>query len=236
MDCNAIEKVVGREMLVVSSFRQERLHNGLRYIWWILHRSVSSVFVCLLRKKYKNNICNYKETGYQIEHVIETNIYHPCAYDYVCPIACGNTKYRWGCWGGSIVWIVWETPRDPFDKKFISSQLEFLNNSLVYDSDFDNPIRSQICTCHDSSAVVTCAKLWPDWMINLTVWTTWFFTRFGQWAHKPCVEWVPGSQRCATVGDMWPPEVRSAARGQSHVTNKRIDDSAMIYTNATLRF
>ena len=26
-------------------------------------------------------------------------------------------------------------------------------------------IRSRFCTCHDSSAVVTCAKSWPDWII-----------------------------------------------------------------------
>ena len=25
------------------------------------------------------------------------------------------------------------------------------------------------CTCHDSSAVVTCAKLWPDWIIRTTM-------------------------------------------------------------------
>ena len=28
-----------------------------------------------------------------------------------------------------------------------------------------DPIRSQFCTCHDSFAVMTCAKLWPDQMI-----------------------------------------------------------------------
>ena len=31
-------------------------------------------------------------------------------------------------------------------------------------------IRSQICVCHDSWAVVTCAKLWPDRMIIFHVW------------------------------------------------------------------
>ena len=30
-------------------------------------------------------------------------------------------------------------------------------------------IISQFCTCHDSSAVVTCAKLWDDWIISLQV-------------------------------------------------------------------
>ena len=32
---------------------------------------------------------------------------------------------------------------------------------------------SQFCTCHDSSAVVTCAKFWPDGMINFHIKVTW---------------------------------------------------------------
>ena len=27
-----------------------------------------------------------------------------------------------------------------------------------------NPVRSQICTCHDSSAAVTCTKFWAHWL------------------------------------------------------------------------
>ena len=30
-----------------------------------------------------------------------------------------------------------------------------------------NPIRSQFSTCHDSWAVVTCANLWPDWIVRI---------------------------------------------------------------------
>ena len=30
-------------------------------------------------------------------------------------------------------------------------------------------IISQFCTCHDSLAVMTCAKLWHDWMIQIKI-------------------------------------------------------------------
>ena len=40
-----------------------------------------------------------------------------------------------------------------------------LESSLSYDFDSFNPISSQFCTCHDSLAVVACAKLRPDWFI-----------------------------------------------------------------------
>ena len=44
-------------------------------------------------------------------------------------------------------------------------------------------MRSQFCTCHDSSAVVACAKLWLHWATNFHARSTLFFTRFGLWAH-----------------------------------------------------
>ena len=33
----------------------------------------------------------------------------------------------------------------------------------------DDQIRSQFCTCHDSSTVVTCASLWPDWISGIII-------------------------------------------------------------------
>ena len=54
-------------------------------------------------------------------------------------------------------------------------KLLFLSlNCYSYDSS-----RSQICTCHDSSAVVACAKLWPDQVIIFHITVTYIFTRFG---------------------------------------------------------
>ena len=43
--------------------------------------------------------------------------------------------------------------------------MEILKIFFSFNPDSDDPVRSQICTCHDSWAVVTCAKLWSDHMI-----------------------------------------------------------------------
>ena len=56
----------------------------------------------------------------------------------------------------------------------------------------DNSIRPQFCTCHNSSAVVTCANLWPDWIIRIIIIAKRIFTWFLLWAHKPFVNWTPG--------------------------------------------
>ena len=40
-----------------------------------------------------------------------------------------------------------------------------LKNSFWSDFCSDDAIRSQFCTCHDSSAVMSCVKLWPDIII-----------------------------------------------------------------------
>ena len=42
----------------------------------------------------------------------------------------------------------------------------------------DDPFRSQFCTCHDSSAVVTCAILWPGWIITIIIIARKMFTNF----------------------------------------------------------
>ena len=39
-----------------------------------------------------------------------------------------------------------------------------LGKKICSNFDSDDPIRTQFCTCHDSSAFMTCAKLWPDMM------------------------------------------------------------------------
>ena len=53
--------------------------------------------------------------------------------------------------------------------------------SILYSSD---QIRSQICTCHDSSAVMTRANLWPDPIIIIHVTATCIITIFELWTHQ----------------------------------------------------
>ena len=81
----------------------------------------------------------------------------------------------------------------PISQQFMSSFLKSHKSSFYSNFNSNNGnIRSQICTCHDSRAVVTCAKLWPDWIIIFYVRTLCiFFTSFGFGAHKSCVKWLP---------------------------------------------
>ena len=72
--------------------------------------------------------------------------------------------------------------------------------NFCFDHDSANWVRSQICICHDSWAVMTCAKLWPDLSISYS--STPFFKRFGLWAHKTLVKWGP----CIFIFVIGPPK------------------------------
>ena len=62
---------------------------------------------------------------------------------------------------------------------------------------------SKFCTCHDSSAVMTCAKLWPDLIIIIIVKARIIFTRFQLWAHKTFAKQVPGNAHHQAAGYFW---------------------------------
>ena len=70
---------------------------------------------------------------------------------------------------------------DPFYKGFICS-LKSDKNYLCFSYCSDDSIRSQLCTCHNSWAVVICAKLGPDYIVGIFIGirTTWFHQ------HKDC--------------------------------------------------
>ena len=81
---------------------------------------------------------------------------------------------------------------DPFHQWFMSSQFKSRKNSFGFYFEYKDLIRSHFCTCHDSSAVMTCAKLWPD-CITVLHERTWFLL----WdlvyeLQKPLVRWFPG--------------------------------------------
>ena len=56
--------------------------------------------------------------------------------------------------------------------------------------DSDDPIRPQLCTCHDSLAVMTCAKLWPDLIGIFHMRATYIFTKFVSQSQNPVVKWT----------------------------------------------
>ena len=62
-------------------------------------------------------------------------------------------------------------------------------------------INSQFCTCHNSPAVVTCAKLLTDLIIGIKIRVKMTFIRFQSWVYKLCAKWISGLRlwRCSRV-------------------------------------
>ena len=105
---------------------------------------------------------------------------------------------------------------DPFHKWFMHSWLQLPQDSFSSNSYFDNSIRFQFCTCHDSSAVMACAKLWPDLIIKFHKRARQIFTRYGLWAHKPLVKRVPGPNSHQTM-------MKCNIINHSHISTKQIN-------------
>ena len=78
------------------------------------------------------------------------------------------------------------------DVLFVPEQRRPFDNLSSWRSDThcNSPIKSQLCPCHEVSAVVELAKLWHDWIITFHVSATPFLTRFMLWAHKTIVKWA----------------------------------------------
>ena len=83
---------------------------------------------------------------------------------------------------------------DSFHNGLMSTWLKPCENYFCLNFHFNYSIQSQICTCHGSSAVVACAKLWPDLIIIRHSWTRCIFTKFGLWVLNFLVKWVPGGR------------------------------------------
>ena len=78
-----------------------------------------------------------------------------------------------------------------------------VKNSYRFKHHSYDPIRSQICTCPDSSAIVACAKLWPDLITIIKARATWNFMRFGLWALKAFVNRFPRLPSLLVLGLSW---------------------------------
>ena len=59
----------------------------------------------------------------------------------------------------------------------------------------DNQISPWCCTCHDSWAVVACAKLWPDYIIWIKSRAKLICRSSRWWVYKVFVTWVPDVTR-----------------------------------------
>ena len=59
--------------------------------------------------------------------------------------------------------------RDPSPKEFMSSWFKSCYDIFWFYFKTYDLIRSQFCSCPNSKAVGTCAKLWPDWIIKIKI-------------------------------------------------------------------
>ena len=98
-----------------------------------------------------------------------------------------GTNLEWALypmwWSVSVVGSWWHVswvegtvwPLGPWliSQRVYELMVENCENLHSFSYDLNDPSRSQNCTCHDSSAVVTCAKLWPDQIIIFQVKLIW---------------------------------------------------------------
>ena len=52
----------------------------------------------------------------------------------------------------------------PILQRFMSWWSKSHENTFCHQFNCINPIRPDLCTCHDSSSVMTCAQFWFDWV------------------------------------------------------------------------
>ena len=68
----------------------------------------------------------------------------------------------------------------------------------------NDPIRSQFCMCHDSPAVFTCAKLWPDLIVRIRSNAKRTFTNVNYEVINLSWNSPPGSLPGLTASQSWP--------------------------------
>ena len=79
----------------------------------------------------------------------------------------------------------------PFYQWFMSPQSKSRKELCYFFASNYELIKSQFCTCH----VMTCAKLWPDWVITIINETKIISIIFQLWDYKLFVQWVPGANQ-----------------------------------------
>ena len=85
----------------------------------------------------------------------------------------------WGLCANLLTYAIYMQLRMRFTNSWWAHDWNLID-SFCFNCDFDDSIRSQFCTCHNSWAVVACAKLWTDLIVIFLVRATliFFFTNF----------------------------------------------------------
>ena len=102
----------------------------------------------------------------------------------------------------------------PVLKRFMSWWSKSHQNTFYCHFDCMYPIRSELCTYHDSRAVVICAQFCPDWVMICSIITDLMFRKLGLCGHNQLV-------RCATYTKLaywYHIDMLMSSFGQRHVT------------------
>ena len=81
---------------------------------------------------------------------------------------------------------------DPFLKQYMSSKPKSCKYKYNFYVKNDDLTRPQFYTCHNSWAVVACAKLWSGWIVRIEIRANRISVIFQLWAHQPCAKWSLG--------------------------------------------
>ena len=107
-------------------------------------------------------------------HIVSSHIWLWWSKTGSCNISVMSTSHQ--SWLSSIGYVYW--PGIHFAKIYGLIIQCFIMIHLIYVIETDHLINSQFCTCHDSSAVMTCAKLTHDCIIGIQIKTNRIVTRF----------------------------------------------------------
>ena len=77
--------------------------------------------------------------------------------------------------------VMQPSPGSHFTKVLWAHDPYFDNNTCYIYVTNNGPIKLELCTCHDPWVVLTCTKLWPDWIIRMKIRASRLFTRFQLW-------------------------------------------------------
>ena len=138
---------------------------------------------------------------YQVKHGDEGTICDRSFY-FGGPVDVIRYK-RWAVlwdnyWKGvsTVPCILW----DPFHKRFFHHNSNLMEISLSSNSITDGHIATKFGTCHDSPAVVLCAKCCSDHFISFWMRAKWNFHHIWIVMEKLLVKWAPDQQPICESG------------------------------------
>ena len=119
---------------------------------------------------YYVNLCWFIVKKYCYRLLLQCNLcssywmFHMRILYIMAPVRDGSNCHAslWFPLSPCLAKCVTDDTNNPFYKRFMNSWLKYYQHSFCSNFDSNHPIMSEFCTCHNSSAVVACAKFWRD--------------------------------------------------------------------------